>query len=272
MKSKIFCIPLLLAISARMQAQVVRSSISAFYTETDPYSGIASNVFSTASNQAALARVQQFSAGIYGEKRFLLQDLGFYKTAFSMPTGLGNFGLNMDYFGNSAAYTSRIGFGYGRKLSEKADAGIQFNYHMLSTAGYGKVSTLTVEGGMIFQLSNRLRSGFHVFDPQGAKIGKDERLPAVYSAGLGYDASDNMSIDAVLQKTDNQPVDLFATVLYRFDERLFARAGLSASTSIFLMGARVVVNDFRIDVSASMHPNLGITPGLMLIYYPAAKS
>ncbi|HWJ25046.1 MAG TPA: hypothetical protein VNS32_00795, partial [Flavisolibacter sp.] len=71
---------------------------------------------------------------------------------------------------------------------------------------------------------------------------------------------------------DNQPVDLFATVLYRFDERLFARAGLSASTSIFLMGARVVVNDFRIDVSASMHPNLGITPGLMLIYYPAAKS
>ena len=272
MKRQIICIPLLLAVSAHIHAQSVRSQISAFYTESDPYSVITSEVFSTAANQATLAGVRQFSAGVYGEKRFLLQDLGYYKAAFAMPSKAGNFGLNMDYTGSSTLHTSRFGLGYGRKLGEKTDVGIQFNYHTVSAAGYGRVSAITVEGGMIFQLNSRLRTGFHFFNPQGAGASKEERPAAVYTAGLGYDASENLSLNTIIQKTEDMPVDALAVIQYRFDNILWARIGLSAGTSVFLVGTGIVINELRIDVSASIHPSLGITPGLLLIYQPALKS
>lgn len=272
MKRQIICIPLLLAISARVHSQSVRSPIGAFYTETDPYSAITTEVFSTASNQAALAGVKQFSAGAYGEKRFLLQDLGLYKAAFAMPSKAGNFGLNMDYSGGAGLNACRFGLGYGRKLGEKADVGIQFNYHSVRVSGYRQESAVTVEGGMLFQLNSRLRTGFHFFNPQGTAFNKGERLAFVYTAGLGYDASEDLSLNAIIHKTEDQPVDVLACIQYRFDNILWARAGLSAGTSSFLIGTGVIINELRIDVSASVHPNLGISPGLMIIYQPALKS
>jgi hypothetical protein len=52
---------------------------------------------------------------------------------------------------------------------------------------------------------------------------------------------------------------------YNFDKQFFARFGIASQNGTPYGGAGVSWENFRIDVSASYHPQLGISPGLMLI-------
>jgi hypothetical protein len=44
------------------------------------------------------------------------------------------------------------------------------------------------------------------------------------------------------------------------------RAGIATNTSVLYGGASLFLKTFRLDVAASYHPQLGVTPGLLLIY------
>ena len=47
---------------------------------------------------------------------------------------------------------------------------------------------------------------------------------------------------------------------------LAARAGVSTSTSVYYFGIGVGLKQFRLDATASVHQQLGITPGLLLLF------
>jgi hypothetical protein len=57
-----------------------------------------------------------------------------------------------------------------------------------------------------------------------------------------------------------------AGMQYSFDEKLFARAGFTSGTSSYFFGLGVMLKNFRLDATASIHPQLGITPGLLLLF------
>lgn len=255
------------------EAQTVRTPVTAIYTQLNTYSTNWKDAFSFANNQAALAAVKSFSAGIYGEKRFMLQELALYQFALAIPTSSGNFGIKGDYFGNSALNESQLGLAYGRNLG-RLDVGAQFNYYMINASGYGNASSVNFEAGAILHITDQLQTGIHIYNPTRVTIGKneEEKLPVIYSAGFGYDASDKMFIGTEIVKTENQPVNVNAGLQYSLDEKFFIRAGIGSSTSSFYFGLGFFTNGFRIDATASLHPHLGITPGVMLIYNaPTAK-
>lgn len=209
---------------------------------------------------------------MYGERRFMLADLTSYQLAFALPTSSGNFGLQANYFGTASYNQSKIGLAYARTLG-KIDVGAQFNYHQLKIAEYGNASAINFEAGAILHVSEQLQTGVHIYNPTRVSIGKngEEKLPFIYSLGLGYDASEKFFIGSEIEKAEDQPVNVNAGLQYSFDEKLFARAGISSATSLFYLGAGFLWNGFRIDVTASVHPSLGITPGLLLIYNGAEK-
>ena len=69
------------------------------------------------------------SAGVYGERRFLLNELSLYNLrSLCQPTS-GNFGVKAGYFGFSDYNESQMGLAYARKLGNKVDIGVQFNYN-----------------------------------------------------------------------------------------------------------------------------------------------
>lgn len=238
------------------------------YTRSNAYSNFQRDVFSFTANQASLAQQKNVSAGVYGERRFLLQDLSLYQLNVSLPTASGNFGLTVMRFGGTEYSEMAAGLAYARKLGEKIDVGAQFNYYAINVNSYGNGSAITAEAGVIFHASEQLNVGLHVYNPTAVKIGKneEERLPSIYSFGAGWDASDKLFFGAEVQKEEDQPVNVNAGIQYAFDKMIFARAGVSSASSSFYFGAGVQLKDFRIDATASIHPHLGITPGLMLIY------
>lgn len=265
-----FAIPLLFFffISAA-QSQTLRRQITSGYTGLGAYSLNHVDAFSFTSNQASLAQLKNASAAVYGERRFLLSELNNYTTAIGLRTKSGNFGIKAGYFGFSDYNETQLGLAYGRQLGSKVDVGAQFNYNGIRIGGiYGSASTISFEVGAILHLSEKLHTGIHANNPVGGKFGKDqqEKLASVYSFGVGYDASEKFFISAEIEKEEDQPVNVNAGMQYRFIPQLMARIGMSSATSTAWIGLGLTLKSFRIDVTTNYHPQLGITPGLLLLF------
>ena len=96
------------------------------------------------------------SAGVYGERRFLLNELSLYQLAIAVPTKSGNFGIKAGYFGFSDYNESQMGLAYARKLGSKVDIGVQFNYNGIQISGYGNSSAINFEIGTVLHLTDKL--------------------------------------------------------------------------------------------------------------------
>lgn len=253
--------------------QTVRDPVSASYIGLGAYSNYHSDVFSFHTNQAALGKIKMLSAGIYGEKRFLLNELGLYDAAVVLPTSSGNFGLDARYYGFSDYNESQVGLAYGRNLGSKVDVGVQFNYYNVRIAGYGNASAINFEIGTIFHLTDNLNAGLHVYNPVGGTLGKndEEKLASVYSMGFGYDASEKFFMSIEIEKEEDKPVNVKAGLQYKFLPQLLTRIGISSATSSLYFGIGFGLKSIRFDVTASYHPQLGITPGLLLVFSPSPK-
>ncbi|MBD0331485.1 MAG: hypothetical protein ICV66_02410 [Chitinophagaceae bacterium] len=273
MKKLLLCIPILAA-SVLVNAQILRTPVAATYTLLAVYSTQQADVFSFTNNQAALASTKIFSAGIYGERRFMLEELSLYSFAASLPTATGNFGLKTGYFGNIDYNETQIGLAYGRNLGTRVSIGAQFNYYSFKAAGYGGASTVNFEAGLIFHITEQLNAGVHAYNPTSSQIGKnlEEKLPASYSAGIGYDASDKFFFSGEIEKVEDENINVNAGMQYKFLEIAFARAGFSSGTSSYYLGLGFVLKPFRVDATASIHPQLGVTPGVMLIFNAKSRN
>jgi len=247
--------------------QAVRHRIAARYIGLGAYSLNHVDVFSFTSNQASLAQVSSAAGGAYGEKRFLLSAANLYTAVVALPTNQGNFGLQADYFGFTNYNESQIGIAYARSLGSKLDLGIKFNYYSFKIPAYGNASAVNFEIGAIAHLSDKLHAGIHIYNPSGGKLSKqdDEKLGSSYTFGLGYEASDNFFIGSEISKEESQPVNVNVGFQYNFIKRFFVRAGIATETTNSYAGAGISWKNFRLDVSGSYHPQLGFSPGLLLI-------
>lgn len=248
-------------------AQTLRYSLSMPYISLGAYSQKHHDVFSFSGNQAALARATQTAVGVYGERRFMLAENSAYALAAELPTKHGNFGARFNYAGSSNFNENNIGLAYARSLGPKLDLGIQFNYYGYRIPVYGNAGAVNVEIGAIMHLTPKLNAGIHMYNPVGGKLGKsgDEKLASVYKFGMGYDASDNFFISTEVIKEEDKPVNVTGGVQYQFMKQFFARAGFISETGSAFGGVGISWNNLRLDVSGSYHPQLGWTPGLLLI-------
>ncbi len=245
----------------------MRRPVSAPYIGLGAYSIYHADAFSFTSNQAALAQIKNAAIGVYGERRFLLAETSMYSAVGVLATKNGNFGLQADYFGFKNYNESQLGVAYARSLGSKIDIGIKFNYYSYRIPGYENSAAVTFEIGAIVHLTDQLHAGIHFYNPVGGALSKtrNEKLGSVYKFGLGYEPSEKFLISAEFVKQEDIPVNINAGVQYNFAKQFFARVGIASENESPYAGAGISWNNIRLDVSASYHPQLGFSPGLMLI-------
>jgi hypothetical protein len=254
-------------ISYSIYSQALRQPIAARYLGLGAYSKNHIDAFSFTSNQAALAQIKNNAVGVYGEKRFLLASANLYSAVAVLPTKHGNFGLQADYFGFKNYNESQIGLAYARNAGSKFDIGIKFNYYGFSIPAYGNSSAINFELGAIAHLSEKLHVGIHAYNPVGGKLSKtdEEKLSSMYKFGIGYEASEKFLVSTEIIKEEDKPVNVDAGVQYNFMKQFFVRAGTSTETTNSYVGAGISWKNFRLDITGGFHPQLGFTPGLLLI-------
>jgi hypothetical protein len=251
-----------------VQAQSLRHSISMPYINLGAYSTKQIDPFSFTSNQAALAQVKDAGVGVYGERRFLLAENSVYGLALAVPTKKGNFAVQVNYAGFANFNEQKAGLAYARSLGSKVDIGMQFNYYGYKIPTYANASTINFEAGAIIHVTEKINAGVHVYNPVASNLGKtgDEKLASAYKFGVGYDATDNFYFSTEIVKEENQPVNVTGGVQYHFKKQFFARTGFRSDNNTGFAGIGFMVNNFRIDVASSFHPQLGISPGILLVY------
>ena len=267
MKTKILLLPLLLIIVHNISAQSLRYSLAQPYISLSAYSLQQNDPLSFTGNQAALAQSKNAGIGVYGERRFMLNETSAYTLAASIPTRMGNFGIQLNYTGFKNFNENKIGLAYARKLGKLVDVGVQFNYYSYRIPAYGNASAINFEIGAMMHLTDKLNAGIHVYNPVGGKLGKnkDEKLAASYKLGLGYDASENFFISSEIIKEEDKPVNVIAGLQYHFVKQFFAKAGFISESTTAYAGAGVAWKNLRLDISSGYHPQLGFSPGILLI-------
>ncbi|HET9055652.1 MAG TPA: hypothetical protein VFN30_02275 [Chitinophagaceae bacterium] len=250
------------------EAQKIRQPVAAGYIGLGAYSKNFSDGYSFTQNQAALANVKSASATVYTEKRFLIQELSLYSASIVLPTTSGNFGVQADYFGFKNFNETQFGLAYGRDLGSKVDVGVKFNYYGVHIPTYGSASTFTAEAGILLHLTEKIHAGIHIFNPAGGKLGKnqEEKIASVYKFGLGYEVSDIFFISSEISKQEDQPVNVTVGFQYNLIKQFLIRGGIVSATNSSFAGVGVGVKQLRIDVVASYHPQLGFTPGLLVLF------
>ena len=265
-------IHLAIFLSKVSDGQSIRQPISAIYLGLGAYSMHQGDVFSFVNNQAALAQIKNVSAGVYGERRFMMAATSMYSAAGAIPSNFGNFGINLVYAGFKNFNEYQLGLAYARSLGSDVDIGIQFNYYGYRIPAYINTSTVTVEIGTLFHLSDQLNAGFHIYNPIGAKMLKsNEKLAAVYKMGIGYDVSNLFLIAAEMVKQENSLVNLNAGIQYQMVKQFFIRVGVSSATASYYGGVGIYWNNKRLDISGSYHPQLGWSPGFLLLFNSGNK-
>ncbi len=267
MRSIFPCI-LLLCIVAKSKSQAVTQPISARYLAVNAYSVNQADVYGARINPAAHAILPQSQVAVYSEHRYMLDNLNLYTFSLGINTHSGNFGVHGGYFGFAEQNQTQLSLSYGRKVSKVLDLGASFHYQQICQSGiYGSASAITGTLGMLLHLGDKVVAGLSAYNPFRAAWGKEseERLPSQYRFGLGYDASEKLFLGAEIVKEENQPVDVQAAIHYAFLKEFFVRAGIATQTSNAFAALGFKFEKFRIDLSASYHPQLGWSPGVLLL-------
>lgn len=274
MKTKRILLPLFITTLNQLSAQSLRYSLAQPYISLSAYSLQQNDPLSFTGNQAALAKAKNAGIGIFGERRFMLKETSVYTLATSLPTRLGNFGIQVNYAGFKNFRENKIGLAYARQLGKLVDVGVQFNYYGYNIPSYGKASAINFEIGAMLHLTDKLNAGVHVYNPVGGKLGKnsDEKLAAAYKAGLGYDVSDKFFISGEIIKEEGKAINGIAGLQYRFAKQFFAKAGFISESGTAYAGAGVSWKNLRLDIASGYHPQLGFSPAMLLIMHFKAKT
>ena len=254
------------------QAQTTHHFSASDYTGAGAYSKKFTDVFSFTANPAALSQTALFGAGIFSERKFLLKELNIYTIAVAIPSAYGGIGIAARYSGFSEYNETQLGLAYGKSLG-LIDIGVQFNYSAIRIAGFGNSGVVHADAGMVWHVMEKLHTGVHIMNVVAGKLSgnKEEKPALIYKLGFGYEASDIIFISTEIQKEENKPVTLIAVLQYIVAGKFYLRGGITTATGSPWLGAGWSWKNFRIDITSSYHPQLGISPGLLLIFSDKKK-
>ena len=189
----------------------------------------------------------------------------------AVPVHNGGIGMAMQYSGFSDFNESQLSLAYGKNLGH-VSLGIQCNYNMVHITGYGNDAAIGIEAGSQWQITQGVTTGIHIVNPPigGGKFRNNagEKLASLYQLGAGYEVSPQLFMSAELSKEEDKPVNVQAGLQYdAVPDKLFVRMGLATATTSPYAGMGWQWKNCRADITMRYHPLLGISPGLVLVFY-----
>ena len=235
---------------------------NAFVSVSDPWS--------TFHNQATLANLTNLSAGVFYESKYLIDELSLAAGTIVFPTSNNTFSFSFYQFGKGTFKESKVGLAYSKRLSEKFNAAVQFDYFYYrfpeNEKGHGFP---TFEAGITYQAATQLTLGLHVFNPvkNGLKthFGK-EKMPIVFRLGGHYQFSDMTLIVLEIQKESDLKPLTKCGIEFLPHKKLALRFGVSGRPAQVSAGIGYSFSRITTNIAFSYHGNLGFSPSVSLNY------
>ena len=236
------------------------------------YGDMHQDVFGALVNPANVAHAASLSAGIYGERRYMLEGLQQFCGLVRFPLVKSGLGLQLDYAGSALMNETALGIAYGKKLGEQLSVGIRFQYYQLQVPGYVRAPALWAGAGLLFQLTPQLQTGFSFTRSAKPQLHSSEPpLTQVYRFGMGYEPSQRVCISTDWIKETNKNLMGVIALRYAFEEGFRLRLAWQTTTQQPVAGAGLYWKGSWTDLLISYHPHLGFTPAFQMSWNASGK-
>lgn len=226
------------------------------------------DTWSLQQNQAGIANIKRAAFAVAYEKTFAGQELSTQSALLVYPVKSGVLGISFQKYGFSAYSFQQAGLTYARNFGPNLSASLNLNYHQLKISDYGSAQTYSVEAGVQYQISEKIRFGAHVSNPGKSTFGKNINavIPVQIQFGSSYKPTSKVIIAGTIEQLLNSGLDVKLGMEYLLLDWFALRGGVSANPFKQYGGFGINYQKFKFDAAASSHPVLGYTPQIALSY------
>jgi hypothetical protein len=226
------------------------------------------SVFSAFNNQAALARIGRFTTALDYQQPFRINGYSQKSLALVIPLKLANFGVSLKQKGILNYNETRMGLALARNFGPGFSAGIQFNYFMMDFPEQGSQrGTFLIECGILYEVTNNLLIGVHLFNPAHATIESlnlKAILPLRLTTGFSIKPSSSFLLSSAFDYSSEIPFQICFGIEYQLAHRFFLRCGVSGKPIRHAVGLGYKYKFLAFDFALLHHDNLGYTPSICL--------
>jgi hypothetical protein len=226
------------------------------------------DTWSTFHNQAGLAGLESFSAGVFYESRFMVDELSHVAGSLVIPLKSGTFGFSFSQFGKGTYKEHKVGLAFAKSLTKKISAAIQLDYlSKLYPENERANGFATFEAGVVYAATDELILGAHIFNPIQSGIKTPEgvqKMPTVFRIGGHYQFPKMVLLILETEKSFDNPLLIKSGLEFSPVKNLALRFGVSGKPVTYTAGIGFQTRKIVTDIGFSYHGNLGITPSFSI--------
>ena len=227
-----------------------------------------SDAFSGFHNLSASSELKGLNCSFYGQIPYGISAINDGGVAFLKRFGTGVMGVVCQSYGNTEFNRKRVNVGYALALSTKLSASAILGYSSTRIMnGYGVASNFWMNVGATYNVRKDWKWAA-VADLPMKSITNAEDLPATLRLGTTYSFGEQVSLSAQLTSSTSRTSSLsYSFGLEYFPIEVFAfRLGMNTHWQTWSMGVGTRLKNYSFDASATIHPQLGITPQISFTY------
>lgn len=214
-------------------------------------------------NPAGLGYLESTSAFASYHSRYDFIGLGNAAAGGTIQTSFANIGIGAEQFGDKLYHESKIGMAVAKKQGRVA-LGFKVSYFQIGIDEVAARSAILTEFGVMADIRDNLRFGFHGYNLTGATLFQTQNVPTVLRLGISYRPSKQIAINAEAEKSTLYPILVKAGLEYEIRENMFVRTGVNSLTNTFHFGTGLKLKHIVFDYAVHTSTYLGLSHHLTL--------
>ena len=200
------------------------------------------------------------------QNRFQLSELNLFTAGVMIKKKDNAFGVQMQYIGVTDLRQIGFGLSYGRRIFSKLDIASRVHFSQLDLGSYGKKAILDADLGLYSALNKQISFGFWAKNLIHSKLSSEESTQTALHLGFCYTPSDKVKLCAETEKYISKQVRFKAGLEYLAAKSFAFRAGFQSAPSMPTFGVGYLSKTIKLDISAALHPNLGVVSAFNISY------
>jgi hypothetical protein len=226
------------------------------------------SVFSSRHNVAGLGAVERNAIGAGLRNNYLATNLNDFYLMAAFAQGKGRIGVDLYYFGIDAYQQGALALSYARPFATNWYAGVRISYayNYIPQEEVNR-QLLSADLGILGKLGNwRVGTSIQQFAQSQWQGRVDEHSPIIFRLGGGYFFTEQTCLTAELYKADNERADVRLGLCYAPAAALELRLGFGTLRPSFGFGLGIAFDQLQINLAATWHQQLGLSPLTDLVY------
>jgi len=218
-------------------------------------------------NPACLGTIRNWQCALSITRPFGIRELTKQSLCVGHPFYCGSFALSMQAFGSNHYQEQQLGLSYAMELENRLQLGLRVRAGRVQIDRYGSTQTWMTDAGLLYPLSAKFRIGASLHNLFRTRIGvQREALPQSLRVGIASSPADNITLNLDCIKDHRYPAQLACGLEIQVIPVWRIRAGFSNQPDYLCAGTGFRIKDWIIDYGLAVHPLLGSTHQVSLLY------